>query len=368
MPWSRSHDFLETFFFQSPAALKTSSLLGHDVSQLHGGPPQDHGDFLFGVSRHSSEFLFGSGKVPLALASVGVLAPGFANSGIPVSRTDQDQEDADEIEEEDNLKTKCVLRGLMLMLASDVVLSGVLKWNWRLPCDAPLHEWLAGCILLGFPASALSYVLVEGRPVYKYYRLTPQAGSIESITGLQFCGLDSDFDLEINDQRKGEHITEMGQTPHLLVTMAEQVAASSYRLQVARGDSVQPPRGWILEGSNNRLRWEVLHEVDSKNAWFLFQNLCHDLHGGWETDDLTGLGQSAFHRAFKAELLATAAALTWLATGTHWVSMAETCIDTAPGLWWTSFLSVVTAWSALGSGSMSLILRSIMMVMPAAKS
>jgi len=375
MPWSRSLDFLETFSLgpHGLPSLKASALHGHDLSYpglIHhsGALPQDHGDFLFGVSKPRSEFLVGSAKLPIAVASVGVgaIAPNIIDSGMaPRGTQGSEHEDGEEREELENEKATCVSRGLMLMLASDILLAAVIKWNWRLPCDMPLLQWLGGCLALGFPASALSYGLVEGRSVYKYYRLTPQSGlSLGDISGVQFNGLDTEIDLAITNQHEGEHITAIGPTPHWLVSMADQVAVCRYRLQVGRGDRPLPPNGWILEASNNRVNWEVLHEVDSKNAWCLFQNLSQTMPGIWETDDLTGLGQDAFHRAFKVELLATAAAFVWLATGTHWVGMAETCIDTAPGLWWTSFLSVVSAWSVLGTGSMSLILRSIMVVLP----
>lgn len=68
----------------------------------------------------------------------------------------------------------------------------------------------------------------------------------------------------------------------------------------------------------------------------------------------------AFRVGFLCELLANAASFAWLVAGTIWISSStDTCVDSAPLLWYSCYLMVLATWSFFGSATILLIMGAV---------
>merc|ERR1712217_185052 len=124
------------------------------------------------------------------------------------------------------------------------------------------------------------------------------------------------------------------------------------------------PVAWVLEGSFDGVDWVVVDERDGVEmprgrgvATELFEDMPH-------LDDAT----SAFRCGFLVEVMANIASFAWLVAGTAWVSLGtETCVDSAPYLWYPSYIIVVITWSFIGTMVVGIIVSAVSMVALGAK-
>lgn len=341
--------------------------------------PAAHRDFLFGVERPPLLSLQGSiaGQHELLisptrlapklsmLAGVSGVLGGVAQSvGRKSSLLDPFGED-DDAEERGSDRYTWVPRGLRFFGLNDLLSGLVLASSWGSACDVPLRAWLVGGMLLGFPVSRLIHAAAQQqRPTYSMYRLSVSGlrgdGAPEGfrIEGVQLCDQFGQAIEGVQSDRDACH--------HRLVLSNGAAHISEYKVITHRtADPVFDPVCWTLEGSNDGIDWKVLDEINGAEV---------PLQRGAPTavfDDLLYQGSptQSFRVAFLTEVLATAASFAWLVAGTAWVGMgSETCVDSAPLLWWPSFVIVAANWSLLGTVSVGIILSAVAMVVLGAKS
>merc|ERR1712187_252625 len=112
------------------------------------------------------------------------------------------------------------------------------------------------------------------------------------------------------------------------------------------------PANWKLEGSLDGLDWVLIDESvgqlvprERGAPTTIFEDLLH-------LEEAT----ASFRSAFLAEVAANSGAFAWLVAGTVWVSAGtETCVDSAPWLWYSCYLIVVIVWSFMGTITIGLI-------------
>jgi len=125
-------------------------------------------------------------------------------------------------------------------------------------------------------------------------------------------------------------------------------------------------------------RWHKAASLSNKRVWRLIDERTEediDVPLTRETPtelivDLTSINEDAsFRQAFLAELIATGTALAWLTIGSAWIATSsETCVDSAPELWYYCFLLVVATWSCLGTVTIGLIVSAVAMILLGVKS
>mmetsp|Transcript_90911 Transcript_90911/g.294182 ORF Transcript_90911/g.294182 Transcript_90911/m.294182 type:complete len:403 (-) Transcript_90911:76-1284(-) len=256
---------------------------------------------------------------------------------------------------------KYVPRGLKMFVASDLFSFLVLTQSIGDTCDWPLKTWLVGGILLGYPVSRLVHSVASARPSFQFYRLVVRGlrdGGPPGDAKLDGLVLFDQFSLPI----ERAYVEERQEGMYWFATLKRDGAELVTGYQLVTHRTAAPgldPVSWTLEGSADGVDWQSIDECEGQPvprergaATALFEDLLH-------LEDAT----SAFRGAFLLEVAANAAALAWLVAGTAWVSSGtETCVDSAPLLWYSCYLIVVTAWSFLGTMTIGLIVSAVAMI------
>jgi hypothetical protein len=251
--------------------------------------------------------------------------------------------------------SRLLVRNLKICLASDAFSLMVILSTLRQQCDLPLRLWLLGGMALGFPVDYFVNKVVQCRPSFAWYRfkVTSTRTGADPKT-MKFGGLVlyDQFKVPIDEgfiesYQDGEYFFAK------IVHIGKQLV-TSYRVVTAadEGSSMLDPVGWVLEGSRDGVLWELMDEVDDGElpwdrgvATEAFDDLYH-------LEDAT----VAFRGAFLLEVAATGASFGWLVAGTSWVSAAtETCVDSAPFLWYSCYFYVAIMWSLILSGFVMII-------------
>lgn len=272
-------------------------------------------------------------------------------------------------DEEPTGYVKCVPRALRVFLTFDAAVALLLLGNLHAICDVPLKLWLAGVLFLGFPTSYLVTRMANTKPTYKYYRLvaTRLRGG-HDVADARWGGVQlfDGYDLPIPHQQVEEvEDTTDGSIWYATLESADLVSGYAIRTHESANPS-NDPTGWTLEGSNDVFNWTVIDEMQSQEGVFLdfrvpterqtwtakIKRLAHleDAHLSWRA-------------SFMLEMVFSVGSLAWLFAGTVWVNDGTYfCVDTAPWLWYPSFLMVTTAWSALFTGCFTIIVSAVAML------
>lgn len=145
-----------------------------------------------------------------------------------------------------------------------------------------------------------------------------------------------------------------------MVQMIYPTMISSYRVVTsASSPPASDPVSWQLLVSNNKRTWRLIDENYDPEV-------PTERHAGTDLfTDLLSLDEDAsFRQAFLAEVLANAAAFAWLVAGSAWIaSGSETCVDSAPQLWYYCFILAVITWSGLGTVTIGLIISAVAMIL-----
>lgn len=349
-------------------------------------PCTDHSDFLFGSLGSTS--LPGSSKQSTALISMDKLVPKLSMmAGATVFYEAVKPQvilvgnhlwsnvlpkldpfgDGKEEREPPTSWCKSVPRGLRCFLAADIFSGLVVLSSLFSPCDVPLKSWLLGGILLGFPVSEIVNRVAKKRPAFQWYRLiAKQLRDGSDVKNMKVEGLllFDQFNLPIHKSETEERPENKHWFCSLKFDRVELI--TGYQVVTAsRGDVGKDPVSWVLEGSFDGVDWIMIDErerVDMPRErgapTAVFEDMAH-------LDDST----SAFRSSFLLEVAGNAAAFAWLVAGTSWVSLGtETCVDSAPFLWYPSYLIVVLIWSVLGTITIGLIVSAVAMIVLGVKS
>lgn len=319
----------------------------------HSIASNSHVDFLFG--RHQSPELIRYAT----LASPDTIDLKTAMMFGPPAPTRPGQDEVDEChaQEKETGFFRIVPRGLNLFAVADAVSLLVLLSTRHMDCDVPLATWLAGGIIMGFPVSCLVHSVASAKPKFSRYRLgcsSLRGGGDPnrmSIGGLQLLGrLGNEVSQQCMQEPEGD-----GSQWAVRFDSPELIAA--YRI-VTGTNPATDPAAWVFEASNDGASWTRLDEATG-------QELPHARGSASEAfDELFHTEAScSFRAAFLVEVAAVAAAFAWLVVGTSWVGTgSESCVDSAPLLWYTCYLIVVSAWSLLGTVTIGLIVCAVAMV------
>merc|ERR1712129_104440 len=135
---------------------------------------------------------------------------------------------------------------------------------------------------------------------------------------------------------------------------------TQYRLATHRFQApALDPVAWVLEVSVDGIDWKQVHncELAPRDIPVSRGQLSQHFFQHLETLDSANL---AFRLGFLCELLANAVSFSWLLAGTIWLSEStDTCVDTAPLLWYSCYIMVLGTWSFFGSASLILIMGAV---------
>lgn len=266
----------------------------------------------------------------------------------------------DEVAEEEGKGwSKVIPRSLGVFALVDIANLLVVFLTRNYVCDVPLRTWLLGGILLGGPTD----LIIKGvawalKPRYKYYKL-----QVVNCRDVQ----DSDFEIdkvqmydEFGREIDGYGIEQRKEGNAWIISMNYPRMISSYRvITSATMPAANDPITWSLWVSNNNRTWRMIDEQDDGGM-----PLTRASPSQLITDLLSISEDASFRQAFLAELIATGAALAWLTIGSAWIaSGSETCVDSAPELWYYSFLVAVLTWSCLGTVTIGLIVSAVAMIL-----
>lgn len=272
------------------------------------------------------------------------------------------------LEGEDEPPRPFYSKAFITFVCADAVKIAIALQSSTLLCDAPLKLWLLGGVFLGFPVTWLIHRFKSQQPRFRYYRLKvleirnradPRSFRME---GLRLYGRSS---KEYNMNRVNqEHV--INGCCHWRVTFDQPSLVTAYRLVTAQSAprDLDPTR-WTLEASTDGANWKLIDGPDN--------DLVVPSERGKPTSklgDLLHLTEApVFRFAFVLEVLADLGALSWLMAGTSWViAGSETCINSAPLLWWSSFFMVSVAWALVGTGTVFIIVGAVVTVIASTKS
>jgi hypothetical protein len=257
---------------------------------------------------------------------------------------------------------RVIPRCLRFALASDLWGLFILASSLHLPCDVPLRTWIVGGMLLGFPVDALVQRVAKNRPSFSTYRLTitelrAGSGSNPNDFKLDSIVLYNQFGVAIHGSRLRKRLED--NMLFVDITDSEEMVVGYQLVTHRTSNPATDPSSWVLEGSKDGRSWQLMDECSGEElpraretATVLYEDLLH-----------VGDSVSAFRSAFLCEVFATAVSFGWLVAGTSWVSMGtESCVDSAPFLWYSSYFTVVTVWSFLGTITILLIISAVAMV------
>lgn len=351
--WRRSRSSHASFLDQGAKDLAHAHAAVSAATDTSTGA--SHADFLFGRG-HAPELIrfaaFGSPDM-IDLKTAMMIGPPTT------ARLGRDEDDDSTPQEKETGFFRIVPRGLNMFAAADAVSLLVILATRHMDCDVPLATWLAGGVLMGFPVSCLVHSLANAKPKFSQYRLdcSNLRGGGEpnrmDIDGLQLLG------------KLGEEVSQQcvqgpeGNGSRWSVKFDSPELIAAYRIITGGGGSTATdPAAWVFEASNDGASWTRLDETTGQElprsrgtASEIFDELFH-----------TEASRS-FRGAFLVEVAAVAAAFAWLVAGTSWVGAgSESCVDSAPMLWYTCYLIVVSAWSLLGTVTIGLIVCAVAMV------
>jgi len=313
------------------------------------------------------DFLFGNQLPDDALTPRQSMMAGWFSAAKLTLRGDPN----DERDEETDTKgwSRAVPRSLVFFSAVDVATAIVVFATRNYVCDAPLRSWLLGGIMLGGPMD----LLIKGiawflKPRYKYYKFTIVSCRNDADTAFDVkeINLSDEFDRKLYYRNPGDPTPPMEtrRGNELMLEFPYPKMISGYRITTGEKDAKSDPVAWRLTASNNGRTWRLIHKVEDGRLPY---------NRSAESDffsDLNSLNEDAsFRQAFLAELIASGAALAWLTLGSAWVAgSSETCIDSAPELWYYSFLMAVLTWSCIGTVTIGLIVSAVAMIVLGVKS
>mmetsp|Transcript_58109 Transcript_58109/g.123403 ORF Transcript_58109/g.123403 Transcript_58109/m.123403 type:complete len:483 (+) Transcript_58109:57-1505(+) len=251
-----------------------------------------------------------------------------------------------------------VLRGLAI---SDFFSLALVYLTRNLECNVPLRAWLLSGVLLGFPTSWAVHKIAKTGPMMKWFRVTvhrlrgggdPTSFKVEGITLFDHLMRPVDR-IEQQEEYQEDNTWRANFKGDPALVKAYQLITSS------NGDPQLDPVAWTLEGSIDGVDWVVMDEAEGVDvprargaATALFDELEHQQ-----------FANVAFRSAFLAEVFSTLLSFAWLVMGTAWVGMGSVdCVDSAPWLFYPSYLLVVVIWSFLGTVTIALILSAVAVV------
>lgn len=354
-----------TAFFQGPgrprqlfglAAAGASELLGSTSRGRKSGRSADTICLEPGKGCNSHEdFLFG-GKL-----NDDTMSPQMAMMPwITAARATYRGDPSDEVAEDDGKGwSKVIPRSLGFFSVVDAASALVVFLTRNYVCDEHLRLWLMGGILLGGPTDAL----IKGiawflKPRYMYYKF--QVVNCRDVTDAEFeienLQLYDEFGREID----GFGVNAGKEGNCWMVSLKWPRMVSSYRIVTSRSlPAAHDPVTWQLYASNTKRTWRMIDEQDDGGV-----PMARDTPSELITD-LRSLSEDAsFRQAFLAELIATGISLGWLTIGSAWIARgSETCVDSAPELWYYCFLLAVCTWSCLGTVTIGLIVSAVAMIL-----
>jgi len=267
----------------------------------------------------------------------------------------------EQIPEEGKGWSKVIPRALGFFTVLDMTSALVVFLTRNYICDVPLRTWLLGGIMLGGPTDLVVKGLAWAmKPRYKYYKLT--VVNARDVDNTAF-----ELDKLLMYDEFGHPIDGWGVDPkkegnHHIVTLEYPRMISSYRLITSQsGVPGTDVVTWELYASNNGTTWKLLDEQDHHDDDFM--PLARET-GTELITEMSGLVDVGFRQAFLGELIATSAALAWLTVGSAWIAGgSETCVDSAPELWYYCFLMAVATWSCMGTVTIGLIVSAVAMIL-----
>jgi hypothetical protein len=253
--------------------------------------------------------------------------------------------------------SKVIPRALALYGVVDICSALVLILTRNYVCDTPLRTWLVGSIMLGSPTS----LLIKGigwflKPRYKFYKLRVQncRKTGEQDFAIEEVQMYDEFGREIHGA--GASQQKLGNVQDIQCTYPRCIG--SYRILSGYVSSDNDPVSWQLVGSNNGTRWRLIDEVEDGQV-----PLARRAPSPMLTELVSMMEDASFRQAFLAELIASGGSLAWLTLGSGWIAMSsESCVDSAPELWYYCFMMAVTTWSCLGTVTIGLIVSAVAMI------
>jgi len=318
------------------------------ICLVPGAGCSSHEDFLFGGQ------LSDDAMTPKQSMMVGWFAGARA--------TFKGDEHDERVEDEGKGWSKVIPRSLGFFTVVDMASAMVVFCTRNYVCDAPLRTWLLGGILLGGPTDllikGLAWIL---KPRYKYYKLQVVNCRDAPDTEFQMEQLElwDEFGREIQTYGNPD-VDAVKEGSCWMVTLNRfPRMISSYRIKTALSqDASKDPVSWQLWASNNNRTWRMIDEQDNGDV--------PQARGAPSRliTELTSLTEDAsFRQAFLAELIATGVALGWLTIGSAWIAgSSESCVDSAPELWYYCFLLAVLTWSCLVTVTIGLIVSAVAMI------
>lgn len=267
------------------------------------------------------------------------------------------EEQDETVEDEGKGWGKVIPRSLLFFSAVDIVSAFVVFATRNYICDRPLRTWLVGGIMLGGPTD----LLVKGlawilKPRYRYYKL--EVVNCRDVAPDQFEIEQLEFYDEFGRLVGTRDQFKEGNT--WMVQMRWPTMITSYRLMTSMTQpAANDPVSWQLSVSNNKKTWRLIDE-NYEPVVPMARNTGTALF-----TELTTLDEDvSFRQAFLAEVMANAAAFAWLVAGSAWIAgSSETCVDSAPELWYYCFIVAVLTWSCLGTVTIGLIVSAVAMIL-----
>lgn len=274
------------------------------------------------------------------------MMPGFIGGAPP----EQEQE------EPETGWFKTIPRALRFFLCTDLISLLILVGSRHKACDVPLKLWLLGSLLLGYPTSCIVDSFTKRRKGYSVYRFTAlqlRGGADASEAQLGSIQLRGRFGLEIPEAT----VSQQHGGAVWLLNLDKPERVSSYTLVTHRTASPDlDPIMWTFEGSVDGILWDILDEWEdtsipmARGAESLLMDSLADEEDANDT----------FRSGFCLEGMFNIGAFAWLVTGTSWVSAGtDTCVDSAPLLWYSCYVMVVAVWSLTGTMAMVLIISAV---------
>jgi len=355
------HD--KAFHGSRPVELLSQIASVHTLQPKAAKASSRHVDFLFTPgaptaligkppTRTMAPFLIEpkAGKPRLAMM------PGWVSSLNPFSLVTQEEE---EQEDPETGWFKTIPRGLRFFLCTDLISMLILAASRHATCDVPLKLWLVGGILLGYPTSCIVDSFTKRRKCCRVYRFTAlqlRCGADAAEAQLDSIQLRGRFGLEIPQAT----VSQQHSGAVWLLNLDKPERVSAYTLVTHRSASPDlDPVMWMFEGSVDGIHWELLDEYGDTSiptARGSESVLMDNLADEEEVND-------TFRSGFFLEQAFNIGAFAWLVTGTSWVSAGtDTCVDSAPLLWYSCYMMVVAVWSLTGTMAMVLIISAVAMI------
>jgi len=254
-----------------------------------------------------------------------------------------------------------VPRVLSISFWYDALAVVVLGHALAFTCDVPLRSWLLGGIALSFPVSSyIDRFVSTNTQRFDQYRLT--------VTELRGGGNPENFKMEelviysrLGGRIHRSYLEKRTEKNYWFTNIREYTdLVVGYQVVTHRFDSpATDPKSWKLEGSDDGRNWTLIDECEGEDL--------PDARGAESVkyEDLYHIPDAVagFRQGFLLEVAACAVSFGWLVLGTSWVSAGtESCVDSAPLLWYWAYFGVVVTWSFVGTITIGLIVSAVVMV------